>query len=130
MVWAPLGCGGGAEGLSNSSYLLEKLGQAWTNARTGLAAETLNLEPLRGVHVMLGRTYRRIQKDYTGPNKEQLLAKLAELNTVYEAHILPKLNLRDRAVSLAPGATVEQVRAEFKKLEPAYAEIEALTKAE
>ncbi|MHC4718179.1 MAG: hypothetical protein ACYS5V_14495 [Planctomycetota bacterium] len=122
-----IGCGDSAESVSNSEYLLGLLHESWVNARAGLKQEPPDLGPLRGIRIMLTRRApRRIEKDYSGPNKQKVLTRLKALGNAYEVQIVPKLDLRYPKVELAPGATPAQVRSAFSKLDEEYRRIEAL----
>ena len=121
------GCGESAEDVSNSAYLLGLLQQSWNGAQRSLKSQNPDLDLLRAIHVLLSkRTPRRVRKDYTGANKQEVLAKLESLRDAYEARIVPKLNLRSPQVQLRSGATLEEVRKAFVELDPQYREIEAM----
>lgn len=120
------GCGGGAKSASSSKYLLDLLHQAWLNSRQALQAENPNLNPLGGVHRMLQRSTRRARKGYSGPNKEDVLARLAALQEAYEKQVASKLDLRSPVVQLRRGATVAEVKAAFMALDKDYRQIEAM----
>ena len=121
------GCGESAEDVSNSEYLLGLLHESWLNARKGLQAEQPDLGPLRAIHILLARRApRRVQRDYHGPNKEEVLRRLHALRDAYESRIIPKLDLRNPEVRLQPGASLEELRAAFTELDKDYRQIEAL----
>ncbi|OPX23988.1 MAG: hypothetical protein B1H04_03130 [Planctomycetales bacterium 4484_123] len=121
------GCGESAEDVSNSEYLLGLLHESWQNARKGLQSEQPDLGPLRAIHILLARRApRRVQRDYHGPNKEEVLRRLHALRDAYEARIVPKLDLTQPEVRLQPGATVQEVKAAFMELDKAYRQIDAL----
>ncbi|HET6428408.1 MAG TPA: hypothetical protein VFJ30_08365 [Phycisphaerae bacterium] len=125
--WALGGCGRGRKKASNSEYVLGLLHESWVNARAGLQKDPPDLGPLRGIHVMLGtRAPRRVEKDYAGPNKQQLLERLITLRDAYEAQIVPKLNLQGMEVVLQPPATADEVRIAFAELDKQYRQIEDL----
>ena len=121
------GCGESAEDVSNSEYLLGLLQHSWNGARRSLNSQKPDLDPLRGVHWMLQRTPRRIQKDYEGSNKQEVLAKLKALREAYEAEVVPKLELRGAQVKLQSGVSLAEVRKAFMALDPQYRQIEAMT---
>lgn len=124
LAWA--GCGNKAESASNSEYLLGLLHESWVNARAGLQKDPPDLGPLRGIRVMLGRTPRRVDNDYGGANKQEVLAKLKALRDAYESRVVPMLDLRSQAVRLAPGADIGKLKATFSELDKQYTEIEGL----
>ena len=81
------GCSGSAKSASSSKYLLDLLHQAWINSHQALQSEKPNLNPLRGVHRMLLRPARRVRKDYSGPNKQDVLTRLAALQGAHEKQV-------------------------------------------
>ena len=121
------GCGESAKDVSNSAYILGLLGEAWGTCRQACQDGNPNLEVFRSIHVLLNkRAPRRIQKDYGGSNKQELLDGLKALAAAYEASVVPKLDLTGQSVTLRPGATMEQVRTAFLALDEQYRQLEAM----
>ena len=72
-----------------------------------------------------------MKKDYSGPNKEQAIAKLEAIRDGFQAEIMPKLVLDNPGqVTLKPGATLEQIRLAFDKLDEQYRDFQAMVPAE
>ena len=121
------GCGDEAEEISNLDYLLPRQHALWEKARRTLASEQPNLNLLRSLEMYLAvRTPRRLDREYDGANKEQVLAKLAELTRAYQAEVLSKLVLQNPQVTAKAGVTIEQIRAAFEGLEADYQAFKAM----
>ena len=122
------GCEDKAARLSSSEHLLARQHEVWRNARESLRSSEPNLMYLRSIHIFLrGRTRRRIEKDYTGPDKQEVLDALDALKADYEAKIMSRIDARSFQVTLRPGVTLGEIRAAFEKLDESYGELEAMT---
>ena len=125
---APAGCKNKAKDISTPKYLLARLHEHWKAARETLESDQPNLGVLRTVnHFLRFRVPRRIEKQYGGRDKQQVLAKLRELGKAYRDQVQMKLDTRGNEVRLAPGVTLEQLRQAFAKLDEQYREFESLT---
>ena len=121
------GCEDKAKKLSSSEHLLAKQHEAWRNARESLRSSNPNLMYLRSVHIFLrGRTRRRVEKDYTRPDKQEVLAALDALKATYEADIMSRIDARSFQVTLRPGVTLAEVREAFEKSDAQYRRLEAM----
>ena len=124
------GCRDKARQLSSAEHILAKQHEVWHNARESIRSAQPNLDYIRSVHIFLrGRTRRRVEKEYTGPNKQDILAQLDALKAAYETHVLSKIVAESYAVRLKPGVTLEDVRGAFDKLDEQYRRFQALTAA-
>lgn len=125
-VWVA-GCGPRAEDVSNSEYLLGLLQAKWRAVRSDLPGDTPDLNVLRSIRDLLsGRVARRIRKDYSGANKQQVLVKLEALRRAYDMGISSRLDYREPLVRLRQGATLDQIRTAFTELDKQYQEIEQM----
>jgi len=122
------GCEDKVETLSSPRHLLDLQHEIWHSARQSLASEKPKLNLLASAAGMLGqRTRRRIKKDYAGANKAEVLAKLDALSRAYFAEVMSKLRMTEAGAALAPGASLEDVRRAFARIDPAYRQFEAMT---
>ncbi len=127
MVCTIIGCGGSPKSVSDSKYLLGLLHESWTNARAGIDKNPPDLGPLRGINNMLARRVpRRIEKDYAGSNKAEVLAKITALRDAYTKRISSKLDLRSNVARLRRGAKLQDVRTAFWELDKQYKELEEM----
>lgn len=121
------GCSDDVGDISSANYLMRMQHECWQNARASLATDSPNLTIFHGVHVFMSqRTPRRLAKDYMGDDKQAILDKLAEINREFQATLLSRLDLRGRRVTLKQGATIEQIREAFGKLDVKYLELQQL----
>ena len=126
---APRGCRDKPADISNSDYLLKRQHEVWLRARDSLRSASPNLNLLRAVDSLLhDRVQRRVRREYSGQNKDHVLDQLEELSRLFQQEVLPKLNISGREVTLAPGTTIDQLRAAFEKLDPKYQALIALTR--
>ena len=124
---ALIGCKDSAEDVSNSRYVLGLLTEAWQTAHQSCQAGSPNLEALRSVHVLLcQRVPRRVEKDYSGSDKQEVLAELQRLAEAYEAQVASKLVLTGDKVALRSGVAPEDVRSAFMGLEEDYRKLQAI----
>ena len=122
------GCEDKVKKLSSSDYLLVKQHETWRNTRKTLQKDQPDLSLFRSIHIFLGgRTRRRAQKDYTGENKQQVLAKLDSLKARYESEILTLFDLGPIVPTLKPGVTLAQLREAFGEVDKEYRQLEAMT---
>ncbi len=122
------GCGDDPEDISSAEYLLQHFHDAWANAKASLESSDPQLTTLFGLHVYLSqRVPRRLEKEYTGTDKAELLAKIKSLGEEYEKTVVEKLDLRHPTPQLKPGVGLDEVRKAFRELEPQYQQIRAMT---
>ncbi len=122
------GCGDDPKDISSADYLLQHFHDAWANARASLDSNDPQLTTLFGLRVYLSqRVPRRLEKEYMGADKAELLAKIKALGETYEATIVEKLDLRRPVPQLKPGVSLDEVRKAFRELEPQYQQIRAMT---
>ncbi len=117
---ATAGCGDEAANMSSADALLADLHEVWQNAQKTLQTDNPNLGVFMSVSSYLTRARRRVETDYTGPNKEEVLAKLDALNSAFESQVASKLTMMDPQIRLKSGVTMEQLRASFASLGEVY----------
>ncbi|KKM16439.1 hypothetical protein LCGC14_1685790, partial [marine sediment metagenome] len=87
-----VGCRDKVKDISNSSHLLDMQHKLWEKTRQTLESSQPNLQYVPAVYKYLRiRTRRRVEKDYTGSNKQQVLAALDAIRKRYESEILSKV---------------------------------------
>ncbi len=107
---------------------LERLHRHWNAAREGLKTDNPSLSVFRAIDTTLGyATPQRIKDDYTGANKDQILAKLEEVYKLFKDELGSKLNLNAPTVTLGQGATIEDVRQAFDRVDQKYRELEEMS---
>ena len=121
------GCKDKAKEMSTADHLLGRQHRNWAQARETLRSAEPDTELVRAAGGLLGRTVRRMKKDYAGPNKEEAIAKLEQLAGRYDAEIAPKLTMSAPRAVLVAGVTMDELRAAFDKLDEEYRAFEALT---
>ena len=122
------GCGDKAKSVSDSTYVLGLLREAWPSARESLNSDSPELGKLHSLKIILvERVPRRVEKDYTGSDRQQVLEKVKSLAQGYDSQVWSKLEVVGSQVRLKGDATLEQVREAFMKLDPQYRELEAMT---
>ena len=128
LLIGPVGCKDEATEMSKADTLLADQHEVWEGARETLHSGQPNLEMLRSVSMYIGgRTLKRVKKDYTGANKEEVIAKLEELKKAYEEKVASKVTMRSPMLQLKPGVTLEDVRKAFDELDGEYRAFQALT---
>jgi hypothetical protein len=122
------GCRDKAKDLSKAETLLARQHELWEQARKTLQSEQPSLERLVDVAQYLGgRVQRRVEKDYSGSNKAEVVAHLDKLGQAYNEQVMSRLIIRAKDVVFRPGATIEDVRSAFAALEPEYQKLRTLT---
>ncbi len=122
------GCKDRAKEISRPEYLLTKQHEIWAQARESVHSDRPNLDIFRYVHRFLCyRTPRRVEKAYDGRDKQELLARLRAVGQAYEKHVHAMLDLTGGRVGLVRGATIEQLRQAFDKVDEEYRRLEAMT---
>ena len=112
------GCGQTAKELSAPPYLFQRLRDHWTAAKAELQRDKPDFGFVAAVQVdMSGPMWRRIDQEYTGPNKAEILKRHAALSATFESTISPMLSSTGYAIVLRPGYTKEQARDAFMKLD-------------
>jgi len=100
----------------------------WRKTRQSLNSEKPNLNLIRSVAIYLcKRTRGRVAKNYAGPDKQEVLARLDALKAAYEAKVLSLIDRRSYEVVLKPGVTSRQVRDAFMEIDRDYRALEAMT---
>ena len=123
-----VGCDDPVERISSSEHLLALQHKVWANARETLKTDSPRLPLLTAVGSMIGqRTRLRVENDYEGDNKAEVLARLDEIGKAYLAEIIGKLETTERGVQLKPGVTLAQLRQSFDRLDVEYRKFEAMT---
>ena len=125
------GCEDKRSRLSSSAYLLARQHETWNNTRRTLQDDQPNMGLFRSLHIFLrGRTRRRVAKDYTGPDKQQVLDQLDAVGALYQAEVLSLMDLSSPVPKLRGGVTVQQLREAFAKVDQEYRRLEAITAPE
>ena len=128
LLAAAAGCKSAPEKLAAPDKLLARQHLLWRNARQTLAADKPNLMLLRSVEIYLcARTRSSVEAHYEGPDKEEILERLAALRQAYRAKVLSLVDPRSFAVRLKPGVTLERVRDAFMEVDKDYRQFEQLT---
>ena len=128
LLLAPSGCKDKAEKITSPAYMLDLLSKRWAEARQTLQSDRPNLGVFRTVdHLLRFRLPRRIEKAYSGDDKQQLLERLRELGRAYADQIQSRLDMRGNEGRLAPGVTLEQFRHAFAGLDEQYRQLESMT---
>jgi hypothetical protein len=124
----PAGCRDKARDLSKAETLLARQHELWDQARKTLQSDQPSLERLVDVAQYLGgRVQRRVEKDYSGSNKAEVIAHLDKLGQAYNEQVMSRLIVRAKDVVLRPGVAIEDVRSAFAALEPEYQKLRTLT---
>ena len=128
-VATSIGCSDPKKSVSNSEYYFEVQHEMWGRARAELAKPQPNLDIFRTVWRFVGgRTLRRFEKDYDGPNRQEIIDLMTNLKDGYESGIVERLDLVSSVVGLKAGATGAEIRAAFEELDAKYyRRIEELT---
>jgi hypothetical protein len=121
------GCKDKVEEISSCDYLLGRQHGNWRAARETIATDSPDLERVRTAGILLRRVHDRIDTDYSGPDKEQVKAKVEQLAELFDGEIASRLNMRSPRAALAPGATIQDLRAGFEKVDKEYRVLEEMT---
>jgi hypothetical protein len=121
------GCKDKAEDISSSEHLLARQHQVWEDALETLGSSNPNYNLVAAAGGRLRRTLLRVEKDYTGGNKEQVIAKLQDLADKFDAAIAPKLTMTRPQVVLQPDVTAQELKTAFEKLAGEYEQLKTLT---
>ena len=128
VLLAQAGCKNKTERITSPAYMLDLLSKRWAEARQTLQSDRPNLGVFRTLdHLLRFRLPRRIEKAYSGDDKQQLLGRLRELGRAYRDQIQSRLDMRGNEVRLAPGVTLEQFRHAFAGLDEQYRQLESMT---
>jgi len=121
------GCGGGGtESVSDPKYYLGKLSESWKEAREALESGSSDLKPFFFIRRGLSdRTRNKLEDDYKGSNKDEVMAKFDAVREAYEKTIASKLNIGRGEVTVRRGVKLTQVKAAFDALD---ADVKALVK--
>ena len=116
------GCRDETRRMSSADYLLVRQHRLWKRVGESLRSDRPNLNLLRALDVRLDDTLRRMQTkgDYTGPDKDKVLAMLRKIRAAYKAQVASKLDFSPPEVALRPGVTPEDVRRAFEGLQDDY----------
>jgi hypothetical protein len=116
-------------GISDAASLLAQQHTVWHNARATLQSPQPNVAQVAIVSALLGgRTRRRVEMDYAGPNKAEVLAKLDELSGAYQQQVMTKLDTTGPRPVLRAGVSIDVLRDAFMRLDPSYQQLEAMTR--
>ena len=122
------GCKDEIKDISSAKYLLAQQHKAWKNAREAFEADEPNLGFIRGVDMLLsGRTKRRVEKEYGGADKAEIIAKLDALSAAFQDRVLSKVDVGAAKVVLRRGVTMDELREAFESLDADYRALEAMT---
>jgi len=131
-TWAHLpGCRDETRRISSADYLLARQHKVWESAAKSLRSDRPNLNLLRSLDMRLDDTIRRMERkgDYTGADKDKVLAKLKEIRAAYKAQVASKLDFSPTDVALKSGVTLDQLREAFEGLQKDYQQLLALAPA-
>ena len=135
-IWALLGvaalggCRDRVKEISSSRHLLDHQHKLWARAEETLRSDSPNLEFFRALQPYINaRTRRRVLKDYTASDRQQLLDKLDAVKEAYNARIVSLLDMGAN-VRLRGGVTMEQLREAFRAVDGEYRGLKAMTTPE
>lgn len=116
--------------VSDGNFLLSQQHQLWHKARETLQSDHPGISQVAIVWALLGgRTQRRVEMDYAGANKAQVLQRLGEIRQGFQQEVLSRLDTTGPMPVLRPGVSIGDLRDAFMRLDPAYRELEAMTAA-
>jgi hypothetical protein len=122
-AWVALagGCRDKAAEVSSGKYLLERLDEFWNMARGELQSDRPNLHVFLTIREYLGyRVPRRLEKDYTGPDKGEVLAKARHVWDRFDREVFSRLSSDGGRLGLKPGVTIEGLRSAFAEVDREY----------
>ena len=128
---APAGCSRRKEQarrVSSARYLLDLQHKVWRNARQTLHSDRPNINKVAVVYSLLAdRTRRRVEADYTGPDKAELLDRLDRLAKAYRDKVIAQLDMTGAVPALRAGVSADDVRKAFMEIDPDYRRLEAMS---
>lgn len=123
------GCKGKADTMSEHPYFLRTLDDRWEIVRKSFQSDKpeigyspILLKDLSGAVGAMKRTYGK-------PNRDQAIAKLEALTKKFRAELKTKVDMRDGAIRLMPGATVAEVGEVMERGYQEYLEFKKLLEA-
>jgi len=121
-----IGCENEAETMSRYPYFIKLLNERWGIIRESFASDSPNLNFAPVLLKDVSGTLGAMQRTYTGPNRDEAVKKLTELNKQLHTELSAQLVMRGGPVTLQPGATVEGVKASIDKAWKTYTEFQKL----
>ena len=121
------GCKDAAEKISSADHLLSRQHKACADDLETLRSDQPNYNLVRAAGGRFRRTLRRVEKDYTGSNKHEVIAKLNLLADRFDAEVAPKLTMASPEVRLQTGVTAEELRTAFESLQADFETLKDLT---
>lgn len=122
------GCKNQATAVSDSDYLLKRQHEYWAKARQSVEAGKVDYGSINNLaNMLINRTPRRVEMDYAGPNKAQVLEKLKAIRDEFQSTVLAKTETTERGLKAGNGFTDKDVGDAFMKIDPAYRQFEAMT---
>lgn len=116
------GCSDEADAISSYPYFIETLNERWAIVRESFASDTPNLNFAPVLLKDVAGTLGAMERTYSGPNRDEAVKRLTELNTQLQADLRGELLIRGGPVALRPGATVADVKATLEKAYKSYTE--------
>lgn len=129
MSAAMSGCKSEERQISEASHLLAQQHAAWKLALEGCKKGQPDVAQIRNVgEYLYDRTRRRVEFDYAGKNKLEVVALLKELGQAYSETVMSKTVLTTTSYAFAPGMTHQDVCNAFLALDPQYQKLIEMTK--
>jgi hypothetical protein len=123
------GCRNEAKEISNYRYLLASQTEEWNKALEGCRQGKPDLRQFRIVGGYIGeRTRLRVEQEYSGSNKPEVLNLLNELSAEYQTNIISRMYATEQGVFLNPGVTPESLSDAFLAMNDRYQKIVEMTK--
>jgi hypothetical protein len=124
----PAGCKSKAAQMSSLKTVLANQHAVWDNLERTMKSDRPNLDLLASADMMFYETPGKIEAEYGGSNKAQVLAKLASIRKQFQDTVLPKVVFGPRGTVLAEGESLAELRPAVDKLLKEYREFKAMVK--
>ena len=122
------GCKDEMQELSSAKRLLSRQHKNWNKVRESLKTDQPDLEAIRVVSMLLtGQSKRRVEKEYRGANKAEIIQRLDALSAAFQKRVVSKVDITAPKAVLRQGVTVAQLREAFNSLDEDYRALEAMT---
>ncbi|MFB3893744.1 MAG: hypothetical protein ACE15C_17155 [Phycisphaerae bacterium] len=129
MAVALAGCKSTEKEISEAAHLLAQQHAAWNAALEGCKKGQPDIGQIRTVgEYLYERTRRRVEIDYAGQNKQEVIALLKALGQAYSDTVMAKTVPTATSYALAPGATNQDICQAFLALDPKYQKLIEMTK--